>query len=137
MGLPLLAALFGCSGGSPELQAQRPSHQSTVGQTVSNGDIQCWPPPEVFPTFDKTCSADSDCDVGLNQIDCCGTLRAIGINVAERDRFDAAEAVCYEQYPPCGCAPRGVETEDDQVVYYPGDVGVACTRGACLTYALE
>src|SRR5262249_52278629 len=33
----------------------------------------------VFPTFGKTCVADTDCAIAFHQTSCCGTRSAIGI----------------------------------------------------------
>jgi hypothetical protein len=31
-----------------------------------------------FPTFNKACSVPADCVIGLHQLNCCGSLLAIG-----------------------------------------------------------
>ncbi len=129
----MLVGLTSCSAAPGTSDLSRFSRSTRSAQ----GDIHCWPPPEVFPTFDKTCGDDSDCIFGLNQTDCCGTLRAIAINANESDRFSDAEQTCEEQYPPCGCASHRVDTEDGDNVYSAKDVGVACVEGSCSTYALE
>jgi hypothetical protein len=65
-----------------------------------DGDpIMC---PGVFPTFDKSCGDISECAIAIHTTDCCGNSVAIGINAAELADFEAAEAICDSQYPPCG-----------------------------------
>ncbi len=53
----MLVGLTSCSGASGSSDQPR----SATSTRSAQGDIECWPPPEVFPTFDKTCGDDSDC----------------------------------------------------------------------------
>ncbi len=134
----LATLIVGCSTAAMDSGGEdRLGPSGNSAKSASSSDVHCWPPPLVFPSFDKTCSADTDCEVALNQIDCCGTQRSIGINRSEDVRFSAAEQICEDQYPPCGCAGRGIDTEDGNTVRYRDDVGLACVDGACLTFALD
>lgn len=92
--------------------------------------------PNDFPAFDKSCTADSECVAKLHQINCCGTLVAIGINASGSAAFDAAEATCQGQYPACGCAQMPTTAEDGKTLAdYGSDFPVVCKAGQCTTYS--
>jgi hypothetical protein len=88
----------------------------------------------MFPTFDKTCAAAADCVVALHQVNCCGTLTAIGINAAEASAFAAAEMTCQMQYPGCGCASTPTTTEDGKMSMDDTQIQVGCMNGQCSTF---
>jgi hypothetical protein len=95
-------------------------------------------PPVVIP-YSKSCSAVSDCAIGLHLDHCCGQKVALGINSAELSRFSVDGGICGNEVPMCGCAPRddGTIAEDGRVSGDPqgiADILVKCERGACLTY---
>lgn len=96
--------------------------------------ILCGVPYPLFPWFDKSCSSDGDCAIGLHMVNCCGGLSAIGFNASQKDSFAAAEAVCESQYPPCGCMAPPPTAEDGNVSANAGDIEVCCKSGACMTY---
>jgi len=105
---------------------------------AAQGDeVQCFPPPPVFPTFDQACGSNSDCQVAVHQIDCCGSRAALGINIDEGARFDLDEGICRDQYPACDCVDRGILADDGQSAYYEADIGVACNEGICTTFVLD
>jgi hypothetical protein len=86
-----------------------------------------------FPTFDKTCTADTDCVTKLHQINCCGTQKAIGVAKSDSASFDSIEAAC--DWPKCGCATMPTEAEDGTTSASFGDaIPVACKAGQCTTY---
>src|SRR5215472_7174507 len=95
----------GCSSGTGP-------PKSAAAPLATNNDVDCSQHPPVFPTFDQSCQAASDCVMVLHQIDCCGTQHALGIHPADRGRFDADEAICTSfgprGYPACGCAGQGI-----------------------------
>lgn len=88
-------------------------------------------------TLDHSCATDADCDVAIHQTDCCGNTYAIGINDAERARFDALEPACQASYPLCGC-PAGPTRTDSGESSFDGTFQVGCiTSGpsrTCMTY---
>jgi hypothetical protein len=90
--------------------------------------------PIKFPTFDKSCRVAGDCFIALHQINCCGTLKALGYNKAEQARFDAAEKICRQQYPGCGCAAMPTTAEDGRTSMREGDIGVECAATGCRTF---
>jgi hypothetical protein len=100
------------------------------------GDVQCYVTDLVFPSFDMTCDVDSDCVVGVQQVNCCGTRRALGLNGNELDRFTKDEAICEREYAACDCADFGIEADDGQRTYEAADIGVACSDGACTTFVM-
>jgi hypothetical protein len=100
--------------------------------TADTGEeIMC---PDVFPMFDKSCSGDNDCAVVVHTTDCCGNSVAIGINENEVDAFEAAEAICDSQYPPCGCPAGPTVAEDGNQAFDPNDLDVECVMGACTSF---
>jgi hypothetical protein len=100
------------------------------------GEVQCWPPPPIFPTFDNSCNDGRDCRAAIHQIDCCGSRMALGINYLEEARFNEAEAICEPQYPRCRCADRGILADDGNSTYEPDDVAAFCQEGSCLTFVV-
>jgi hypothetical protein len=89
----------------------------------------------MFPSFDKSCSTDSDCVAKLHQVNCCGTRVSIGINVSQSAAFDVTEAACAAQFPACGCAEQATTGEDGKTMPdYSDSFPVACKAGQCTTY---
>jgi hypothetical protein len=103
----------------------------TGGAGATSG-VVCDGATHEFPTFDKSCADVADCVRKDHQVDCCGTLAAIGINVAEETAFDAAEAECLAQYPGCGCAPDETIAEDGNRSDF--SIELECSGGTCSTY---
>jgi hypothetical protein len=87
----------------------------------------------VFPTFNKSCGVPADCVIGLHQTSCCGSMVALGLNQAEKARFDADEKICDAMYPGCGCAAAPTAAEDGQMVSTGKTIVVDCQAGQCLT----
>lgn len=87
-----------------------------------------------FPMFDKSCRTDGDCFAALHQTDCCGNVRALGLNVSQQMAFTQAETTCRGQYPGCGCPARPPTDEDDRTSV-TGDFGARCASGACRSFA--
>lgn len=87
----------------------------------------------VFPTFSKACGGDGECAIGVHQINCCGSQKAIGMNRGEVPRFEAAEKICRSQFPRCGCPTLPTVAEDDRSETQ-GVIQVRCSAGACMTY---
>lgn len=107
------------------------------GGGADGGDVvQCSGAAPSFPSFNKSCAVAADCIVAVHQINCCGSQRALGVNLAEKARFDADEKVCRAQYPRCGC-PTLPTVADDGKSSQRGDgsdIGVGCSAGACATF---
>jgi hypothetical protein len=102
------------------------------GDGDGEGDpIMC---PGVFPIFDKSCSGVDECAIGVHTTDCCGNSVALGMNSAELEAFNAAEAICDSQYPACGCPAMPTMAEDGQSVADPRSLAVDCIEGSCMTF---
>lgn len=84
-----------------------------------------------FPTFDRACAGDGDCVVVEHQVNCCGTLRALGIRADQQAAFDAAEATCRGMYPGCGCAAMVTRADDDTTFDGTNPARVLCSAGQC------
>ncbi len=86
----------------------------------------------------RGCSADANCIVAIHQVDCCGTLTAVGLNHSERDPFDTAEAACLATYPACGCAGSPTTTDSGEIATDTSSIQVGCISrgpaGVCMTY---
>jgi hypothetical protein len=104
------------------------------GDLPPDGTILCGIPYPLFPWFDKSCVADSDCAIGLHMVNCCGTMHAIGMNQSQKAVFQEAEAVCEGQYPPCGCASQPTLAEDGNTSGSGEDIAVFCKSGDCMTF---
>jgi hypothetical protein len=96
--------------------------------------VQCGIPYPIFPWFDRKCSQDTDCAVVFHQVDCCGTLTAVGINAAGVEGFVAAEAVCDAQYPACGCAEGPTTAADGNWAFGAEAFGAWCHDGDCFSF---
>jgi hypothetical protein len=86
-----------------------------------------------FPVFDKTCTAASDCFIGIHQTDCCGSHVAIGMRSTERARFQEDEARCEAMYPGCRCAGQPTRAEDGNVATGATQIVVRCDSNRCMT----
>jgi hypothetical protein len=69
----------------------------------------------------------------IHQTDCCGNSAAWGINDAEVEDFEAAEAICSGMYPECDC-PAMPPLADDGNNGTLDELGVDCVEGACMTF---
>lgn len=96
--------------------------------------MHCAGEPLSFPSFEKGCAAAADCVIALHQVNCCGTLTAIGLNASEQAAFDAAENTCRMQYPGCGCAQSPTTTEDGKMSMDDSLIQVDCKNGQCSTF---
>jgi hypothetical protein len=87
-----------------------------------------------FPTtFDRGCTLPDNCVIGFHQVDCCGSLVAVGINHSQRDVFDAAEMTWDQTCPACGCAAQPTLAEDGKSCAM-AMVTVSCDTGMCTTH---
>ena len=86
-----------------------------------------------FPRFDKTCTNSASCSIGFHQSDCCGSLRAIGFNHANRDAFDAAEKQWEATCAKCNCPPAPTLTDDGKSGTMQ-TITVSCDSGSCVTH---
>jgi hypothetical protein len=86
-----------------------------------------------FPTFDKGCTSTDNCSDGFHQVDCCGSLVAVGFNHAQRDAFDAAEQAWETTCPACGCAAQPLKADDGKTCAMNA-VTVSCDSGMCTTH---
>ncbi len=118
----------GSNGGSGGSTATGGAGGTTVEVACANGGSPS------FPTFDRACMADGDCVIALHQINCCGTLDALGIASAEKAAFDEAEATCESQYPACGCAQGPTTTDEGSTATDLAAISVQCIGGQCTTY---
>ena len=87
--------------------------------------------------YDKTCAIDDDCAIGIHQIDCCGSMAAIGMNASELPRFEREESLCRESLPICDCPTRPTETEDGNSAFDHDQIRVRCVDERCGTYIPE
>jgi hypothetical protein len=87
-----------------------------------------------FPTtFDKGCTATDNCVSAFHQVDCCGSLVAVGINHAQRDAFDTAEQAWEQTCAACGCAAQPTVADDGKSCAMSA-VTVSCDTGTCTTH---
>lgn len=104
------------------------------GGGADGGDVvMCAGAMPSFPSFAKTCVTAADCLIGTHQINCCGAMKALGINQAEKDRFAADEKICEGQYPGCGCPAAPTVAEDGQFADIGKMIVVECQATKCMT----
>ena len=90
--------------------------------------------PTTFPTFGKGCTLDAHCSIVLHQLDCCGSLGAIGINHAFVDDFNATEEAYRKTCSVCDCPVMDTRTESGVSTNDPTKIAVRCDVGLCKTY---
>jgi hypothetical protein len=87
-----------------------------------------------IPSNVDRCTQDFDCTIVTEQIDCCGTVRYIGIATQQKNQFEKAENNIAQQ---CGCTgtctPRPATAQDGRTVTEASRVQVQCTRLQCRT----
>jgi hypothetical protein len=123
------------------------SHDAAIDHAADTGIGGCSASADSghFPAFADACSSLSDCVMVLHQLDCCGSLAAIGINVAVRNDFDVAEQTWQASCPACGCAQQPTNAQDGNVASSIASIHVACAKpdagadagsgsGVCRTY---
>ncbi|HIA01105.1 MAG TPA: hypothetical protein EYN66_04245 [Myxococcales bacterium] len=106
----------------------------------NNGDLQCGDKPiqcvgdnQYFPKFEADCESSKDCIVVFHQVDCCGNQVALGINPSESDNFSAAEQICSDQYPGCGCPMGPHKADDGTFSMNKNDFSAKCKNKVCTT----
>jgi hypothetical protein len=113
------------------------SHSHSVPPDVDappgSVDLVCESHGTTFPSLDKACVAATDCFIAQHMISCCGTMKAIGFNVASQAAFTAAETKCAAAYPGCGCAAGPTMAEDGRTSA-DGTIAVRCANQVCSTY---
>jgi hypothetical protein len=105
-----------------------------VHHDATSDAVACTGSNPTFPTFDKTCERADECFIAFHMISCCGTQVAIGMSTVETDRFNADEARCEAQYPPCGCPVGPTQAEDGHTTSDNSQIVVQCTAARqCMT----
>ncbi len=133
--LVLIFAMAACGGASPpDFGDASGGGDGSTGEGGSNGDGggkeaggMCTN--GMFPTFDKGCTSNDTCIVELHQIDCCGTLSAIGVNHAVKNSFDVAEQMWRASCPMCQCAPGPTKAESGMTCD-TSKIAVTCVMGS-------
>jgi hypothetical protein len=124
------------AGTAPDRDSGNPPDEVGVLYCPFGAGTPAPPPGSTAVTYDKGCVTPSDCAIGLHFMDCCGSEIALGINVSEKGRFDAAAGICDGGGPLCDCASSGVIAEDGRPSHEPqtlADVRVSCPGGRCTT----
>jgi hypothetical protein len=88
---------------------------------------------EWLASFEKYCANDGQCGIGLRQVDCCGSMVAVGITDYDLARFKEEEAKCAQRFPGCECAPRPTTAEDGKAGE-ENAIKVRCLESGCRTY---
>jgi hypothetical protein len=121
--------------------AESTSAQESSGTTGTTGSgttgepaIACGGDMPFFPEFDRSCAAPADCALGFHQLDCCGSLAALGINADAAKLFAEAEAECMMQYPQCDCATKPTVADDGNSSPDNNVIAVDCVAGQCRSF---
>lgn len=85
-----------------------------------------------FPSFQKGCGTTANCIIKFHQVDCCGSMIAIGLNHSEFDAFDKTELSWETSCPKCKCVAKATVAEDGKSGLN-ADVKVSCDNGTCRT----
>ena len=102
-------------------------------ESDTGDDRICASDDSAFPEFRSLCREAADCTQAFHQIDCCGTIAAIGVLASSHDDFLAAEERCRGEYDACRCAARPTQTDDGVLVTELSEFDVACEAGACVS----
>lgn len=106
---------------------------NTTEPNTTGEPLQC--DPLMFPGVDKACVAAEDCAVVTHQLDCCGSLAALGIDADDVDAYNESEAACAAQFPGCECASKPTTAEDGQTEQ-DGQIVAVCVEGMCQSAVL-
>jgi len=96
----------------------------------------------------RGCTNNKSCVAELHQVDCCGAIRAMGVNHSEAKKFCAAEygtasvTGCRPSYPnPPGCSSKVIKVDTGDTTMNPNRVGLRCANidsktgvGTCRTF---
>lgn len=109
---------------------------TTTGTSGTTGEpaIACGGDMPFFPEFDRSCAETADCALGFHQIDCCGSLAALGISADAAKLFADAEAECMMQYPQCDCAAKPTVADDGSSTPDNNVIGVSCVDSQCVSF---
>ncbi len=86
-----------------------------------------------FPTFIKGCTNSDSCSFGFHEINCCGSMDAVGFNHSQRDAFNAAEMAWEMTCGGCAC-PATLPLAEDGKTCQMNQVTVSCDNGVCTTH---
>jgi hypothetical protein len=86
-----------------------------------------------FPSFNRACTNNDSCVFGLHQINCCGSMQAIGFNHDQRDAFDMAERAWAMTCPQCGCAAT-LPIDDSGKTCMTSMFVATCDNGMCTSH---
>jgi hypothetical protein len=107
---------------------------SSTSSTGGEPAIVCGGDMPSFPEFDRSCAVAMDCALVLHQIDCCGSLAALGISADAARLFAEAEAVCAMQYPQCDCLAKPTVADDGNSSPDNNAIAVSCVDGECRSF---
>lgn len=93
----------------------------------------CDKSPPVFPNLTKECKTTKDCSWLPHQMDCCGSIIAVGVWAPIAQLFFQAENLCVSQYPKCKCAAKSPIAEDGNASDTQ-DFEATCDAGKCMTH---
>jgi hypothetical protein len=120
------------TGTMTDARADAPTGDGGLG--LDGGVGSCSGSSTIFNDVTKGCTVSAGCIVVEHQVDCCGSIVAVGINHASKDAFDADEKMWRASCPGCGCPARPTTAEDGKQVVDPGVVSATCTMGVCRSY---
>jgi hypothetical protein len=100
---------------------------------VCNGGHGC--PSYYFPSFDKSCAADTECDV-FNHFESCCMSRMIGVSTRDKSRAEAIETQCTslldQAFLFCGCPPMQTAEDGTSTALSGQTIVGACVSGTCM-----
>jgi hypothetical protein len=114
---------------TPESDAGEPD----TPEPDTGDDRMCASDDSGFPDFRSGCRDTADCTQAFHQVDCCGTIAAIGVLESTHDEFLDVEDACRGEYDACRCAARPTQTDDGVVVSEVSDFDVECRGGLCVS----
>lgn len=84
----------------------------------------------------RGCDSASDCEVAWLLLDCCGSMRAVGVSKGTRELAEGA-ARSSSAGARCECLAAPTELDSGQTTSLPSDIALACEARACVTRLLE
>jgi hypothetical protein len=110
-------------------RAGNPSGGETTGGTSNLDQPDC---ATDYDALDASCEVAQDCALVERQVDCCGTIRILGLPRSQRAAFSALEQYCAARFPLCGCAAQATLLDDGTVLDQASSAAVAdCIEGRC------
>jgi hypothetical protein len=90
--------------------------------------MECTDYATVLAAAPRDATAITNCVIQMHQADCCGAMRAYGVNHGARTTLCPAETACVATYPAsASCTSATITTDSGETTNVMNDVKLRCT----------